>query len=65
MTSSCSLAAKSYPAKDAPLASVGSWSYVLCHEQARETTAASTVAAAPRRELIHPGVLEYLGEIGR
>jgi uncharacterized protein len=33
-------------------------------EQARETTAANTVAAAPKRELIHPGVLRYLAEIG-
>src|SRR5262245_32695900 len=32
--------------------------------QARETTAANTIAAAPRRELIHPGVLRYLREIG-
>jgi TRAP transporter TAXI family solute receptor len=32
--------------------------------QARETTAANTVAAAPRRELIHPGVRRYLREIG-
>ena len=32
--------------------------------QARETTAANTAAAAPKRELIHPGVLKYLGEIG-
>jgi len=32
--------------------------------QARETTAANTAAAAPRRELIHPGVLVYLREIG-
>jgi uncharacterized protein len=32
--------------------------------QARETTAANTLAAAPRRELIHPGVLRYLKEIG-
>ena len=32
--------------------------------QARETTAANTVAAAPRKELIHPGVLRYLSEIG-
>jgi TRAP transporter TAXI family solute receptor len=29
-------------------------------EQARETTMANTLAAAPRRELIHPGVLRYL-----
>jgi len=32
--------------------------------QASETTAASTVVAAPKRELIHPGVLRYLNEIG-
>ena len=32
--------------------------------QARETTAANTLAAAPRRELIHAGVLRYLKEIG-
>jgi TRAP transporter TAXI family solute receptor len=33
-------------------------------EQARETTMANTVAAAPRAELIHPGVLRYLRETG-
>jgi hypothetical protein len=33
-------------------------------EQARETTMANTLAAAPRRELIHPGVLRYLREAG-
>jgi len=32
--------------------------------QARETTAANTVAAAPRQELIHPGALRYLREVG-
>jgi hypothetical protein len=32
--------------------------------QARETTAANTVAAAPARELIHPGVRRYLEEVG-
>ena len=32
--------------------------------QARETTAANTVAAAPRPDLIHPGALRYLREIG-
>jgi TRAP transporter TAXI family solute receptor len=32
--------------------------------QACETTAANTVAAAPERDLIHPGVLKYLREIG-
>ena len=30
--------------------------------QARETTAANTVAAAPRPDLIHAGVLRYLRE---
>jgi uncharacterized protein len=83
------LPAKSYPGQDAPLASVGSWSYVLANkdlkeeaayllgravhraeaplaarlEQARETTMANTLKAAPRRELIHPGVLRYLNEM--
>ena len=33
-------------------------------DQARETTMANTLAAAPRRELIHPGVLKYLREAG-
>lgn len=33
-------------------------------EQARETTMANTLAAAPRAELIHPGVLRYLREAG-
>ena len=32
--------------------------------QACETTAANTVAAAPEQDLIHPGVLRYLREIG-
>ena len=32
--------------------------------QAAETTAANTLAAAPSRHLIHPGVLRYLSEIG-
>jgi hypothetical protein len=32
--------------------------------QAGETTSAHTVAAAPSRESIHPGVLRYLREIG-
>ena len=85
------LPAKSYAGQDQPLASVGSWSYVLANqklnertayllaravhraegplaarlEQARETTMANTVAAAPRREMIHPGVLKYLSEIKR
>jgi hypothetical protein len=84
------LPAKSYPGQDAPLASVGSWSYVFARpglgeeqgyllaralhraegplaarlDQARETTAANTVAAAPKRELIHPGALKYFREAG-
>ncbi len=33
-------------------------------EQARETTMANTAAAAPRPDLIHPGVQRYLREIG-
>jgi uncharacterized protein len=85
------LPAKSYPGQDQPLASVGSWSYVLAKpglsvetgyllaraihraeapfaarlEQARETTMENTRAAAPRPELLHPGVLKYLNEIKR
>jgi TRAP transporter TAXI family solute receptor len=33
-------------------------------DQARESTLANTLAAAPHRELIHPGVLRYMREIG-
>ncbi|MEA2881677.1 MAG: uncharacterized protein QOH32_933 [Bradyrhizobium sp.] len=38
----------------------------LCNKlaQACETTAANTAAAAPNADLIHPGVLKYLREIG-
>jgi TRAP-type uncharacterized transport system substrate-binding protein len=32
--------------------------------QASETTATNTMAAAVRPELIHPGVLRYLRELG-
>src|SRR6266850_4374137 len=32
--------------------------------QAEETTAANTLRAAPRPDLIHPGVLRYLREVG-
>lgn len=32
--------------------------------QARETTMANTLAAAPRVDLIHPGVIRYLRDIG-
>jgi TRAP transporter TAXI family solute receptor len=82
--------AGSYPGLDAPVTSVGSWSFVLTRRdlpdevayrlaralhrgeadlgrrlaQARETTAANTVAAVPRLELIHPGALRYLREVG-
>jgi TRAP transporter TAXI family solute receptor len=80
----------SYPEQGEPIASLGSWSFVLTREdlpddvayrlartlhgveasfckklaQACETTAANTVAAAPKPELIHPGVLKYFREIG-
>jgi len=82
--------AGSYPGQTAPIASLGSWSFVLTREdlpddvayrlaktlhgveatfcknlaQACETTAANTVAAAPKPELIHPGVARYFREIG-
>jgi len=84
------LPAGSYPGQSEPVASVGSWSFVLARPtladdiayalaravhkghavfakrlaQARETTPQNTVAAAPRPELIHPGVRKYLREIG-
>ena len=32
--------------------------------QAEETTAANTLGAAPRPDLIHPGVRRYLREVG-
>lgn len=82
--------AGSYPKQAEPIASLGSWSFVLTREdlpddvayrlaktlhgaeatfckqlaQACETTAANTVAAAPKPELIHPGVAKYFREIG-
>lgn len=82
--------AGSYPHQDAPIASLGSWSFVLARAdlpddvayrlaktlhgaeadlgarlpQAKETTAANTLAAAPSVALIHPGVLKYFREIG-
>jgi hypothetical protein len=84
------LPARSYAGQDAPIPSVGSWSFVFAKpdlpeqagyllaraihqaesklaaklEQARETTMANTLAAAPRPELIHPGVRRYLAEAG-
>jgi TRAP transporter TAXI family solute receptor len=86
---SITIAPGSYPGIDAPLTSVGSFSFILARptldddvayrlaralhrgeaalvqklDQARETTAANTAAAAPRQDLIHPGVLRYLREI--
>lgn len=82
--------AGSYPKQTEPIASLGSWSFVLTREdlpddvayrlaktlhgveatfckklaQACETTASNTVAAAPKAELIHPGVMKYFREIG-
>jgi TRAP transporter TAXI family solute receptor len=82
--------AGAYPGIDAPLDSVGSFSFILARPtleddnayrfaralhrgesalvgklaQARETTAANTAAGTPRQDLIHPGVLRYLREIG-
>jgi TRAP transporter TAXI family solute receptor len=82
--------AGSYPGQDAPIASVGSWSFILARpdlpedagyrlaralhqsegalaqklDQARETTAGNTAAAAPEPALIHRGVARYLREIG-
>jgi TRAP transporter TAXI family solute receptor len=87
---SLTLPGGSYPGQNEPVASVGSWSFVLARPtlddgiayalaraldkghagfakrlaQARETTPQNTVAAAPRPELIHPGVQKYLHEIG-
>jgi uncharacterized protein len=82
--------AGSYPNQNAPISSLGSWSFILVREnlpddvayhlartlhnaeaalckklaQACETTAASTIAAAPNQDLIHPAVLKYFREIG-
>ncbi|QOZ11623.1 TAXI family TRAP transporter solute-binding subunit [Bradyrhizobium sp. CCBAU 51765] len=82
--------AGSYPKQTEPIASLGSWSFILTREdlpddvayrlartlhgveatfckklaQACETNAANTVAAAPKPELIHPGVMQYFREIG-
>jgi TRAP transporter TAXI family solute receptor len=82
--------AGAYPGLAEPLASVGSWSFIIARPdlpddvtyrfaralhrgeaalarrlpQAQETTAANTLAAAPRTEIIHPGVLRYLREVG-
>jgi TRAP transporter TAXI family solute receptor len=83
------LPARSYPGQDAPLHSVGSWSYVLAKPDLSDEAAyllaraihraegpfarawsrhakptmTNTVKAAPRPDLIHPGVQKYLREI--
>jgi TRAP transporter TAXI family solute receptor len=88
---SLTLPAGSYPGQTEPVASVGSWSFVLARPtlpddtayalaravhkghaalaerlaQAAKTTMQNTVAAAPKPELIHPGVQKYLRDIGR
>jgi len=38
----------------------------LCYSlpQACETTLANTIAASPRQDLIHPGVIRYMREMG-
>jgi TRAP transporter TAXI family solute receptor len=80
----------SYPGQASPIASVGSWSFIMTRPtlpaevayrlaralhlgesalgarlaQARETTAANTVAAVASPDLIHPGARAYLSEIG-
>jgi uncharacterized protein len=82
--------AGAYPGQNAPIQSVGSWSFILARpdlpddvghrlakalhqgeaqlaaklDQAKETTASNTAAAAPDRALIQPGVAKYLKEIG-
>jgi TRAP transporter TAXI family solute receptor len=82
--------AGSYPGQDAPIASLGSWSFIMARPnladdagyrvaqalhraeggiaqrlpQGHETTAANTAAAAPRADVLHPGVARYLREAG-
>jgi hypothetical protein len=34
------------------------------HAQGNESTLENTLAAAPRQDLIHPGVLKYMRETG-
>jgi TRAP transporter TAXI family solute receptor len=84
------LPAGSYPGQDAPVATLGSWAFVLAapslpenvayriaralHKgegalgaklaQAKESTLANTLAATPRQDLTHPGVLKYMREAG-
>ena len=42
----------------------GSSAIAARHAQGHESTLETTLAAAPRRELIHPGVLRYMREAG-
>jgi len=82
--------AKAFPRQDAPLTTVGSWSFVMVRPtlpddtayrlaralhrgegalgvrlvQARESTAANTVAAVPNAEVLHAGVQKHLRESG-
>ncbi|MDP1534474.1 MAG: TAXI family TRAP transporter solute-binding subunit, partial [Rubrivivax sp.] len=79
-----------YAGQEGPIASVGSWAFVIARPslpddvayrlaralhrgeaalakrlpQAAQTTAANTLAAAARTDLIHPGVQRYLREAG-
>src|SRR6266853_156883 len=53
------LPAGSYKGQNAPIAALGSKL-----EQAKESTLVNTLAAAPRQDLIHPGVLKYMREAG-
>lgn len=60
--------AGSYPGQDAALASVGSWSFIMARPTLPDDVAYRLARAlhrgAPRLELIHPGALRYLREIG-
>jgi TRAP-type uncharacterized transport system substrate-binding protein len=47
-----------------PVNTKGSTENVPLLEQAVESTLANTLAAAPSRDLIHPGVLRYMREAG-
>ena len=82
--------AGSYPGQNQPIASIGSWSWVMARPslpedvayriaaalgrardalaarlpQARETTLANTLAAAPAPGLLHAGVMRRMREVG-
>lgn len=82
--------AGAYAGQNAPVMSVGSWSFILARptladdvayrlakalhqghgalvkrlDQGRETTPQNTALAAPRPDLIHPGVRKFLKELG-